>query len=84
MERVQLNLWTLVPKLQFNHDPRVIDKNVIRQRDTRSKNGYKKYFDRCHGARNLPKHTPGDIVLQKLNHERQLSNERLLRMLVYI
>ena len=67
-------LRTTLPTLPANLEQKKIDMKKLKERDEKAKNANKKYFDRRHGAKNLPELHPGDIVLQKLDHERQWQN----------
>ena len=67
-------LRTTLPTLPANLEPKKTDTKKLKERDEKAKNANKKYFDRRHGAKNLPELHPGDIVLQKLDHERQWQN----------
>ena len=67
-------LSTTLPTLPAHLEPKKIDMKKLKERDEKAKNANKKYFDRCHGDKNLPELHPGDIVLQKLDHERQWQN----------
>ena len=58
-----------------NLEPKKSDTKKLKERDEKAKNANKKYFDRRRGAKNLPELTPGDIVLQKQDHERQWQNQ---------
>ena len=64
-------LRTTLPTLPANLEPKKTDTKKLKESDEKAKNADKKYFDRRRGAKNLPKLHPGDIVLQKLDHERQ-------------
>ena len=64
-------LRTTLPTLPVHLEPKKIDMKKLKERDEKAKNANKKYFDRRHGAKNLPELHPGDIVLKKLDHERQ-------------
>ena len=55
-------------------EPKKIETKKLKDRDEKAKNANKKYFDRRHEAKNLPELHLGDIVLQKLDHERQWQN----------
>ena len=64
------NLRTTLPCLPASLEPCLVNKDNIRERDTRSKLNSKASFDRRHGAKELPELLPGDTVLQKLDDEK--------------
>ena len=68
------NLRTTLPCLPSTLEPRTVNKEAIRDRDTRSKLSNKLNFDRRHGSKELPELLPGDTVLQKLDNEKQWDN----------
>ena len=67
-------LRTTLPTLPENLNPRPINKDFVAAHDARSKQSNKFYYDRRHGASSLPKLHPGDIVLQKLPHDKHWNN----------
>ena len=68
------NLRTTLPCLPSSLDPCLVNKDTVRDRDSRSKLASKASFDRRHGAKELPELLPGDTVLQKLDSEKKWSD----------
>ena len=68
------NLRTTLPCLPVSLDPCLVNKEAVKDRDTRSKLSSKANFDRRHGAKELPELLPGDTVLQKLDNEKEWSD----------
>ncbi|XP_012938934.1 uncharacterized protein K02A2.6-like [Aplysia californica] len=64
-------LRTTLPILPSNLNQQVYDRAKIAVRDAESKRKYKQAFDRRHGAQNLPELNPGQLVLQKLENEKE-------------
>ncbi|XP_012936958.1 uncharacterized protein K02A2.6 [Aplysia californica] len=64
-------LWTTLPTLPSNLNQQVYDRAKIAARDAESKRKYKQAFDRRHGAQNLPELNPGQLVLQKLENDKE-------------
>ena len=67
-------LRTTLPCLPSSLQPRLVDRDAVRERDTRNKLASKASFDRRHGAKELPELLPGDTVLQKLDNEKKWSD----------
>ncbi|XP_012940384.1 uncharacterized protein K02A2.6-like [Aplysia californica] len=64
-------LRTTLPTLPSNLNQQVYDRAKIAARDAESKHKYKQAFDRGHGAQNLPELNPGQLVLQKLENDKE-------------
>ncbi|XP_012942709.1 uncharacterized protein K02A2.6-like [Aplysia californica] len=64
-------LRTPLPTLPSNLNQQVYDRAKIAARDAESKRKYKQAFDRRHGAQNLPELNPGQLVLQKLENDKE-------------
>lgn len=60
-------LRNTLPTLERNLSPKWPDQRLIRRRDDAAKQQHAFYFNRRHGARNLPLLRPGDSVLVKLD-----------------
>lgn len=60
---------TTVPTLDTVLSPKWPDLEAVRQADARAKEGYRRAFDRRHGARALPPLAPGASVAVKLDNE---------------
>lgn len=60
---------TTVPTLDTVLSPKWPDFEAVRQADARAKEGYRRAFNRRHGARALPPLTPGVSVAVKLDNE---------------
>ncbi|KAK7100951.1 hypothetical protein V1264_023812 [Littorina saxatilis] len=61
---------TTLPTLASNLIPKTVRRDAIKARDEQAKLRNKSDHDRRHGTETLPPLTPGDVVLQKLDHEK--------------
>ena len=68
------NLRTTLPCLPSTLEPTLVDKDAVKDRDSKSKLASKANYDRRHGAKELPELLPGDSVLQKLDNEKKWSD----------
>lgn len=64
-------LRTTLPTLEETRQPCLADRESVRQCDAKSKTRNKLYYDRRHGVFPLPELRPGEVVLQKLPHDKE-------------
>ena len=64
-------LRSRLPTLPENLEPQLQDKQKVIERDLKMKNANQHYFNKRHGACNLPELQPGEVVLQKLDGEKK-------------
>ncbi|KAL8567087.1 hypothetical protein ACOMHN_027514 [Nucella lapillus] len=67
-----------LPTIPENLEPKIADRKTIIERDDKTKEANKFYYDRRNGARNLPELQPGDVVLQKLDKEKGWTNPAMV------
>lgn len=72
-------LRTTLPTLPSNLNQQIYDKAKIAARDTESKLKYKQAFDRRHGVQNLPELNPGQLVLQKLENDKEWQGPAIIK-----
>ena len=69
--QIRTNVPTMAKVLQ----PKLPNHATVKKADAKAKRGYKEFFDRRNGTRELPPLQPGDWVGTKLDNEKQWTTE---------
>ena len=67
---------TTVPTMAKVLEPKLPNHATVKKADAKAKKGYKEFFDRRNGTRELPPLRPGDLVRTKLDNEMQIQSPR--------